>query len=720
MATTALFFTAMALLLHAPVMVGLTPFPADIFTRFPVYGEPEDHRVPLPHAPLGDLLTQAYPWRALLGAALAEGTIPLWNRHNLLGTPFQAEPLTGVFYPPNLLFALLPAPLAWGLGYVWRAAAAGAFTALLGRRLGMCPSGAWCAGLAFTYGGFMVGWGGWAQSEAAVWLPASLLATSFLLHRHGIAAAAVCWCIAVLAGHPEIALYVVGVVGADALVRCALLPPPTRRAFVLRLAIAVVLSGTLAAVQILPSTEWLARIRRSLDSGELGATALPRGHLLAFLSRDDHAHPNSAGIAIPEGQAYAGALTLLAACLAPLARRRRHVLLASALVGFCCSSIYGVGPGYWLTSQLPVLRALPNTRLLLVAGFAVALLAGLGVTAALEAAADRARRRRALALLLAGTSVALAACGMLARRQASPPVHGWLASVGWSAGFVLAGAAALAAALALPGARRALPALLVGLSALDLGTAAFEHVPFVRPEELFPPSPPIGVLQRVAGDHRVVSVDRVWPNNAEVPYGLASPVGYDYGLRLSFERMKPLVTSGLAPNVLAGALLPGSRALLDELSIRYLVCRIRPAGTVEKRLGIRRIWEDGNVVILENPTAQSIVRATTAQTGKPATIDGVSWSRNGVEATVEAPEEVLLSVGDCAYPGWRAWVDGAPAEPRVQGWLKVIDVPAGRHAVRLAFVPGSFRLGLFVSLLGICACAALAWPATRIGGVAPR
>ena len=73
----------------------------------------------------------------------------------------------------------------------------------------------------------------------------------------------------------------------------------------------------------------------------------------------------------------------------------------------------------------------------------------------------------------------------------------------------------------------------------------------------------------------------------------------------------------------------------------------------------------------------------------------------------------LLVASETDYPGWEAWVDGAPAPiHRVDIALRGVVLPEGAHRVRMEFRPTI----LWVSL-GITAATAalLAWMGLRRG-----
>ncbi|HEX2034739.1 MAG TPA: DUF6541 family protein, partial [Chloroflexota bacterium] len=77
---------------------------------------------------------------------------------------------------------------------------------------------------------------------------------------------------------------------------------------------------------------------------------------------------------------------------------------------------------------------------------------------------------------------------------------------------------------------------------------------------------------------------------------------------------------------------------------------------------------------------------------------GALWTVAEVEA---GPEGATLAFHQLAFPGWRAWVDGAPAAVRPAPWngaqaiapgFALVEVPAGRHRVGLRFGPDGPRL----------------------------
>jgi uncharacterized membrane protein YfhO len=88
----------------------------------------------------------------------------------------------------------------------------------------------------------------------------------------------------------------------------------------------------------------------------------------------------------------------------------------------------------------------------------------------------------------------------------------------------------------------------------------------------------------------------------------------------------------------------------------------------------------------------------------------LNYSRGGDDrfsVTGDAPGNGWLYVAEPFYPGWEVYVDGkrAPMERALDAFIKV-KVPAGAIDARFVYRPGSWILGLWISLLSVVG---LAW-----------
>lgn len=104
-----------------------------------------------------DNLIQNFPLRVLAGRQLASGHLPLLNPLSDAGTPLLGGMNAGALYPLTLLFAVLPAIVAWVLNLIaiYLTAAAGLFALLRWHGLRTWP--AFAAALTYTYSGAMIG-----------------------------------------------------------------------------------------------------------------------------------------------------------------------------------------------------------------------------------------------------------------------------------------------------------------------------------------------------------------------------------------------------------------------------------------------------------------------------------------------------------------------------------------------------------------------------------
>jgi uncharacterized membrane protein YfhO len=72
---------------------------------------------------------------------------------------------------------------------------------------------------------------------------------------------------------------------------------------------------------------------------------------------------------------------------------------------------------------------------------------------------------------------------------------------------------------------------------------------------------------------------------------------------------------------------------------------------------------------------------------------------------VEAAEPSLVVVAQTYYHNWRAYVDGQPAPLlRANHAFQAIQVPTGRHHVRLAYEDRAFQFGAAVSICMVVNC----------------
>jgi len=218
-----------------------------------------------------DGLGQYYPWRTLAARQLHDGLVPLWNPHQFAGAPFLANAQSAVLYPLSLPFWVMDTAYAFGVSALLHTLLAAVGTYCLTQHWQLSRAASLLAAISFAFCGYLAAWVMLPTlANTASWLPLALLlferaAAPSMPRRNGaMALLSLVLCGALLAGHPQIFVYIVMALG----LRACLLPRPLHS--IGTLAASCVLTVFLGAAQILPTLE-LARLGHRAAAG--GATA---------------------------------------------------------------------------------------------------------------------------------------------------------------------------------------------------------------------------------------------------------------------------------------------------------------------------------------------------------------------------------------------------------------------------------------------------------------
>lgn len=208
----------------------------------------------------GDGWTQILGIRVLIGQMLANGDLPLWNPYIFAGMPLLASIQPGALYPPTWLFAVFSPQVAMNLLVLTTYHVALFGTYLFARRVGASRIGAVIAAVTFSLGGYMVAHLGHTNRiNAAAWLPWILLAIEEL-HRQSrwrwVALGAIFIALQQFAGDPQMTAYSAILAGAYTIFTLALRTQSAdRKRFVGLLWAMVMCGGLLSMIQVLPARE---------------------------------------------------------------------------------------------------------------------------------------------------------------------------------------------------------------------------------------------------------------------------------------------------------------------------------------------------------------------------------------------------------------------------------------------------------------------------------
>jgi hypothetical protein len=751
----------LAILLHESLFMGKGLVPTDAL----LHTQPWNQEVAPSNFILADQFLTFLPTQEF---AHQQTHFALWNPKLCCGVPNLGAIQGALLFPIRLLFSPLGPFSASGPSAFVKLCLAGWFTMMYLRLVGVSRAGAFLAGLVFSLSGFMIVWLGHPHVNCAMWLPLLLyfVEKSFQGGRGNAFAApalrawvgfAVAFACMILGGHPPTAIHVTIVLGIYFLFRLLEHPrdEPLRRAGLM--AGSLVAGLLLAAPQILPFLEYYRQSSCAASSASLERWSmhLTAASLIHFILPNFLGNPAAGFMDLPdllgwhekdsygpenfnERNGYVGILPLFLAAIAIARRRCSLTRFFLFLVFGSMLVIFGVPPFAALARALPVLRDANETRLLLMVGFSVAVLAGLGWDEWSQMEARRRPLRVAIGflVLVAGT---LLCFGLVA----GPNIHK-LDAPHWAflrrQLLILCGGMIVTFTLALWSARRAgwLPMLLCfGWTAIDLLSVALGYNPSVSRDRYYPMTPAIARLQQDDSIFRIFAGGHMlYPDIAEV-FGLSDARGCDF---MTVRRYEELITGHAGgfyfyrmasdfPSVfpllnikyiLAGQTLPLNPLLFElvyskEILIyRFKECRdrallvfnyeVEPDPAVVRARVATKEFDPRQVLLLENQPvpAQPPVASLNLETNRSGSVRIVTYEPDDVrlEASLDSPGFLLLL--DTYFPGWRATVNGAPAPIYQADYnFRAVRLPAGKSTVIFSYRPESFRIGIYLCALGI-------------------
>ena len=700
------------------------------------------------------------------------GELPLWCPYSFSGMPFVHDVQVAAFYPLHApLYYASPAQVGSLMSWlvVVHVILAGCSMYLYGRFTGLTKTGATTAGIGWMLAGkwlLHVLEGGHYIFAPLAWLPLVLFAlhTSVATRRSmmGRVAWAACGGIVfgllTLGAHPQITFY------SGLCVALSLLLPPAIRFASLEGSSAsntlrqagiatgcgaacVVIAVGLSAIQLLPAIEATPHTSRSL--GVDSSDALPGGAraLINFVGPALNANNPSARWEDRGGFTVIAVLLAAVACVARKDEQtRNHLWLAGALI------LFALG-GAALLQWLPGFRLFrQSTRMLLLAAFPVAWLAGAGVERLARAnAIEDERIGWAISRVLA--SVGILSGGLALRTWISGDellFHPyWLSLVITVPMFLFL--------LKRPWklAPRVLAWTLAVLVAVDHLALSVPLVRVRQPGEIYPS----GAIANYLAEHvklgeRVLTRDES-DESLNSPLGTGTPLallydfeavrGYnsfdvaayrDYLRRISGDpnALKPFEDVWTFP--LVGNFPLKDRSLVNQLGIRYLAQPVDaepPPGwtsidVIEERPVAYNLIDGGvremkAFTLFGNPNAlprafvlseESIHREGNQlkfdSTDEVAAAVISEFTPNSVNIDVPNGLEGYLILSDAFYPGWHCTVGGEPTEILLaNGFFRAVKIGADDQSVEFRFDPSSLRYGRSIStatilLLTLTAC----------------
>jgi len=750
---------------------GLVPFPSSyLVTFFP----PWQHYfgMPVKNNAMPDVLSQMYPFRHLVINFWKSKQIPLWNPYNFSGNPLLANYQSAVFHPANFLFFILPEIDAWSLMILLQPLLAGLFTYLFCRQLKLNQAASLLSAVAFMFCGFMTVWLAYGtMSWALLWLPLTLYAIERSFRKiAGFSLVLISLSLAAsfFSGHFQTSLYVF--LAAVFYLFFRLITSRKIKTFLICL-VFISLGVFLAFIQILPTLELYNFSVRSitLDVSEI----IPWSYTPTILAPDFYGNPvtrNDWFGHYAEWASFTGVIPFILV-LYGLLRKRKSIVYFFSLLAFTSLILTRPTPALDLMVKLkiPVLSSSAVARINSLFSFSVAVLAGLGLG---QIFADFKKRnfKAAIGISLLFILVFLGLWGfLLFKSPFSPEVisiakRNLILPAGMTAAF---GSLVFAywlldhffskKKLLVRNFRYLFVLIILLLSIFDVFRFAQKWMPFDHKDYVYPSVPVLDFLTQKSGNDRL--------------FGFFGMEMQNYFRILGFDGYDPLYIQRYGELLMAAKdgkiRLPSTRGvslgrrekytmkLLNLLGGKYILHAI----SEDRYDWVFNWWdypeqfkeiyyEENKYQIFENlktfPRAfivydyrvekepQKIIdlmfsdetdlRKTVVLEEEPESIKPKVPPKSSPEVTIidYSPNEVLIGVktqasgllflSDNYFPGWRAFVDNAPAKVyRANYSFRAVEIPEGKHQIKFIYQPGSFQLGatisgasvLFIGLLAV-------------------
>ncbi len=763
--------------------------------------------VPLWNPLRWDGIAQFYPWRLFAAQSLRGGTLPLWNPYQFCGTPFVANSQSAVFYPPNLLFALLPTMRAFAVSAALHLTLCGWFTYLLLRRLNRSEIASLLGGVVFAYSAWQVQWLQLPTFLAtSCWLPLifKLIHEVFAERKQKtenrkqkempalqtfldaqnpsssdshLLFSVFCFLFSsiglmLLAGHLQIAFY--GLLAAGLWAVGLSIGAAKREGIgaagrgLAGCAAALVLGLMLASPQILPALElsrvshrtgtptaagYAAYTEYALNPSQLVTLALPNFYGNDYAPRNQfwgyYKKDMGGGVEIgirhnaAEIACYVGILPILLAIFALVRGLRknnfdRRVLFFGLLALLALLMALGTPIDALLYFGVPGFgQSGSPARVLVLWAFAVAILAAFGLDFLLagKVAAREKQVAAGIAVLLFAVSLSIAA------RQFSVSLQGIIFP---TLGDVFANVAqdwlriavmAIAAVWLFTQSKIQYPKSKIALLLVvaDLFWAGMPVNPTAAPENVYPVTPGIKLLQAQIGHERILPVNQAWslyrsppavlPPNGAMVYGLHDVQGYDSLLTRQYKEFanrfarpnRAGMVDASPPEVGNMVFFQNPNAPETPLTAAKFALTVPTGDPTFQTLGQAA---PPGTALYDGPNEMAVyalpsARPRAALVANGATVGAAQWitdSPTRVTLKTDAPTATTLILADQWYPGWKVMVDGQPAtidRAPDAPIFRAVSLTAGAHTAAFRYDPAGIRLGIY--LAGF-ACLLLAVP----------
>lgn len=731
---------------------GQVPFPSTyLLNSFDPWNDYDLYQGPVKNSATPDVITQIYPWKAIVIDTYKNGNFPLWNPYSFSGTPLLANYQSAVLSPLNILYFILPFVDAWSIIILIQPLLASIFMYMFLRSIKRSEYASVIGAISFGFCGFITSWLMYGTLGFAIlFLPIALFAIEKFNETKKWQYSLVLSLtipLSFFSGHFQTSLYFLIFVGIYILFKFL----TDRKTNLLLFNILSVSFGILMSFpQLLPSIEFYFNSPRS--SNFMINEIIPWSYIFTFLAPDFFGNPvtrNDWFGHYAEWNAYVGVLPLILGFYS-LRNKNQYAYFFFIMSLVVLLFAFRSPMQEILTNlKIPVLSTSAGSRIIVLFSFSFAALSAFGFDFLVQDI--KKRKWEPISILLGGFVLVFLGIWFLIHQGIYFPIEKLFIALSnmklptlFFAFFVtsIAGVLIVRKRILI----LLLPLVLISIISFDMLRFSLKWTPFEDKKYVYPKLELFENLKVVAPQDRVIASFGLEGSGT---LKLPSTEGYDPLYIESYGEFMAGSSDGRykLPErsvVRFPRVSDNNEMLLNFLGVRYVIhkrsdaenswaypvweapvdhfrliaedekhqvfdnARVFPRALVS---GKYKVIEGKKETIKEVYKESTDLKAEVILNQKPIldikeSIDPkvslISYSPNLVKIETTNSEDSLLLLTDPYYPGWKAFIDNKETNIlRANHAFRAVEVPKGTHVVNFIYSPLSVKLGFIFSILGI-------------------
>lgn len=754
------FFLCLTSIYLFPLLQGLILLPLDLLIgKYTPWYSPGTILLKNPY--MQDSIIQLFPWRHLTFDSLIQGIIPLWNPYQFLGMPFMANLKSMVFYPLNLLF-FTGEITSWNILLFLQIFLGMLFSYYLAKDFKLKALPSIFTSLAFGLNSYMMGlleFG--SDAHTIIWWPLIILFIKRYLEKKqtkNLFFLSFTLACSILAGQLQYLGYFLFIIIAFSIFYGRILK--VQKSEYIKLLMSLVLGFGICAIQLIPSIELFSNSHRGLLSPAQNHEIYSRGLVFPYehfrlFSPDLFGNPVT-GDEISgyiETSGYFGIIPLFFTIFAIIfARKNKFVIFFTyVFIVSLLLSLKGIGDLLYML-KIPLITSGSGNRIFTILLFSGTLLSGFGLTEFIESKNKKKQYISVLSFLI----FYILAIGLFISfiKGSRESINIILQHIQFSSIILcifILGSIFYFFSLTLKKHAKYVKLLflifILGITFFDLFRLGYRFLTFSNIKFLYPQTKVVEFLK----DTQFKNLGR--------SYGLIEPELGSYLKLNTIETYNPLYllrTSKLLQslqNIPINKLSSDNKYLLsnsggnlkntlDIMGVTYIIASIddNPAtkyfNSNKYEQELKKIYSDDKYAVFLNQKVyprfglyyqDTIIKNETdilnslsknkidlrsnviLEEKLPFTLQKGTGSVKLISSTLNSQifeasssKPAIFYISDTYFPGWTAKVNNRNTKIyRANYNFRAVPIPAGRAVVEFTYLPQSFIIGIWVSILSL-------------------